>query len=65
MKEELIMREMRSVKIGKKTYVLWGKDKETKLAVNTIASVVLITNIAYYGYCAKYYYGIIKGLVKH
>ena len=65
MKEELIMREMRSVKIGKKNFVLWGKDKEAKLAANTIASVVLITNIAYYGYCAKYYCGIIKGLVKH
>lgn len=59
------MKEMRSVKIGKKTYVLWGKDKETKLAANAIVSVVLITNIAYYGYCAKYYCGIIKGLVKH
>lgn len=60
------MREMRSVKIGKKTYVLWGKDKEVNLAAHTIVYTLVAANVAYYGYCAKTYYDLIKGLVsKH
>lgn len=58
------MKEMRSVRIGKnKTIVLWSKDDETKLTAKAIVGAIAAVNIAYYGYCATWYFNAFKGLV--